>query len=366
MHGNKQLVGLLALMAGFTCHVSYAQSLPELPSLPPTSAQQLPLVNLPPQTGAALPDSPAQLPPLADEQSLPALPDKQQVMPPVTEGVPAANATENPPAVGAAAEAIPPDQAGVPPKEFSYGKSNLSILFLPSQMLRMKEAIRTYESTNKEEKPATFVAPEPIIKKVEAKINEPESYPVFYLASIAYEQPGDWSIWISGHKITSRKNETDVSILGVSREGVTFMWQPDYATAILRRKQDNAFAAIAPVKHKLAASQPLSINESGAVTFTLRPNQSFAVGYLSVFEGYVDSPKLQPIMTESSSSIDMSILPSGIMSGLSQPTSTPVNVTPPSMQMAPSAPSAAQPPGMNPAASPVMPPGVPMANPPMP
>lgn len=185
------------------------------------------------------------------------------------------------------------------PKVFSYGKSNTSILFLPNQIMRMKDAISVFESESKDTKAPTFVIPDAPVEQLpplEKKIVEPVTYPVFFLSSIVYNTPNDWSLWMGGEKITSRKNETEVSVLHVTRDSATFRWKPDYAEAIGQRKKENAFAATDLVKNKLSTKHAVSYDEqNGAVTFTLRQNQSFAVGYFKLFEGYVESPKMDPI-----------------------------------------------------------------------
>ena len=337
------LLSTMAVLALVVCGGSYAQpTMPELPTLPPGA---LPAVGLPAlnqvQPPLPAPAEPSLHPSMAQSPSsstvTPQLPSlaAPSGIPSTDAGLPSLpqNAQNQAPAQDSSSS-VESGTAAAVPKQFSFGKSNLSILFLPEQIERMKTAIRTYESVNRDAKPATFVAPEVVIKKVEEKINEPDSYPVFYLASIAYEKPSDWSVWISGHKITSRKNETDISILGISRDSVTFLWKPDYGPAILRRKQDNVFAATAPVKNKLAASQTVSLDDqTGAVTFTLRPNQSFSLGYLSIFEGYVESPKLQPVVADSGS-IDSGVMSSGIVPPppFASPSQMPPSQMPPGIQ----------------------------------
>lgn len=179
------------------------------------------------------------------------------------------------------------------PKAYSFGDSQLSILFLPDQISRMKVAIRSFEDTGKD-----AAKPTPVIEVVAAPvapevIEDPLVYPVFYLSTIAYDTPGEWSLWVSGYKITSRHNYTDVTVLNVARDSVTFLWKPSFMKAIMKRDNEKRFAAIDPVKHKLVTTQAVSIDETAeSVVFTLKPNQSFAPGYFKTFEGYIDSPTL--------------------------------------------------------------------------
>ena len=214
------------------------------------------------------------------------------------------------PAPAAATPSLPADAppAGTPEaaRIYSYGNSSLSILFLPTQVDRMKQAIRNYES-NQTHAPTNFVAAEPIVASTGpvATIVEPPSYPVFYLASIAYHTPGDWSLWVSGHKITSRKNDTDLSVISVSRDSASFSWTPTYIAAINQRNLQKAFAKTDPVKNRLLAKQSINLNEkNNAVTFTLRTNQSFAAGYFSLFEGYVPAPAMPAVASASPSNVE--------------------------------------------------------------
>lgn len=258
---------------------------------------------------------PAQLPPTAAAPSAP-LPTVQLpsvTVPAMTAPAPISTATPAAPAASsaeAALPAVPASAAGAapvnplapsaavapaPPKVFSYGKSESSILFLPAQIDRMKTAIRTFESSTKVAAPVpTFVAPQPeAIAAAPPKINEPSSYPVFYLASIAYHTPTDWSVWVSGHRITSYKNDTDLNVVRVSPESVTFSWSPEYLVAINQRYTQKLFAPRDAVKHRLLTGQEIKLdNTANTIIFTLRLNQSFAVGYFSMFEGYIAAPAM--------------------------------------------------------------------------
>jgi hypothetical protein len=273
------------------------------------SLLSLPVVAQAPSGAATLPNTP---PPLAIN---PIAPSPATALPPLTLPTvavpdPAASPVAQPtaselPAVASSPAAsstvtdgqAPADTAtqdALPiPKVYSFGDSETSILFLPDQISRMKDAIRTFEDSGKDaDKPA------PIIDVVAAPtapeiIEDPLIYPVFYLSSIAYDHASDWSIWLSGYKITSRRNYTDVTVLHVTRDSVTFLWKPSFMKAITKRNKDKLFAPIEPVKHKLVPSQAFSFDPvAGSITFTLKPNQSFAPGYFKTFEGYIDTPTL--------------------------------------------------------------------------
>lgn len=189
-------------------------------------------------------------------------------------------------------------EAEVPEKKerkFSYGNSDISVLFYPGQIEKLKNAIRAYEIVN-DGKPATFTAP--VVESPPGQpIVEPQEYPVFYLSTIAYDGPNDWTIWVSGHKITSRKNDTDVKVISVSRENVTLAWLPSYHSVLTQRRISKKFADSTAVKNKLAAVQSVSQDEgTGEIRFTLRQNQSLAIAYFSIFEGFMENAKLEPLM----------------------------------------------------------------------
>ncbi len=282
-HRMKYHLGLMVL--GLCASMTVAQTLP--PDALPLPAVSVPV--LPPASPTA---APSPTPPLPLAPAIASTP----VAPPVP---PPANALPVVPATTAATPAAAPitaqpDQAASlppPPKRYSYGNATNSILFLPADIERMKQAIRIFEDTGK-----TAVAATPVETVAPPTVVDRKEYPVFYLASIAYDAPGDWSLWVSGYKITSRVNPTDLTVVNVTRDSATFLWQPSYGEAIKRRVELNAFAPTAAVKHKLSQSQSIRFDEEReAMTFTLKPNQSFAVGYFKLFEGFVDSPALEAL-----------------------------------------------------------------------
>jgi hypothetical protein len=207
------------------------------------------------------------------------------------------------PALGAlppadAAAAVPGQAPALPPapKDYSFGSSSLSILFLPNQVEQMKSAIRTFEDIDPGAQPQQQVDI-PVAPSVQAPA-EPDRYPVFFLSSIVYETPSEWSLWLSGHKITSRQNETDVTVVSLTKDSATFLWKPSFVEALMRRYSTQAFAPVDGVKNKLTVAQSVNFDPKTSVfTFTLKSNQSFSPGYFSTFEGYIDSPALPALDT---------------------------------------------------------------------
>ena len=181
----------------------------------------------------------------------------------------------------------------------SMGKSSISIFFTPLQTRAMKEALEEYESKPMAKTDANLEI-NSLDKKEDPKLIEPDIYPVFYLSSIAYHSPKDWSIWVSGHKITSDTNKTDLSVLSVNENQASFLWKPKFNKAIITRKEKNIFAPVeAGLKNKLTAKPNFNYNsEEGTFAFTLRTNQTFAVAYMNIFEGFLSSPKLPALPVE--------------------------------------------------------------------
>lgn len=340
------MVSMLALLAA--AGAAYAQVPPAapLPPLPAPAASspavELPSMPAPPQ----LPNPPVTPGATAGEPSALPLPAAQlPATPPPTPAQPTAEGKKAAgigALIGGVAGAMhvtddAPSTLAVPEKLFSYGNSKISLLFLPAQVERMKDSIRVFESVSHEAKPV-FSAPEPVLQVAE-KITEPKDYPVFYLSSIAYDTPGDWSLWVSGHKITSRKNNTDLKVVSVTRDSASFVWTPSYLTAINRRRESEQFAPTDAVKNKLAAVQNIRQEEGGGpIAFTLRQNQTFAIGYFSIFEGYMDTPSKMPVLTEGlpnslQQSVDRLNSPApGAPTDLNQP---PPGAMPPSSTMTP-------------------------------
>lgn len=274
----------MGLGGGAALSLALAQPMPVAPSgrepLPPTTLSQAGTNGLPKLPGsAAVPTAP-----VAKVSSESVVPNPN--------GLPAVPSPQ--PAVRQEAGIVAPPKSDQ--KTYSYGKSSLSVLFLPTQIDRMRAGMKAYEDAHapgnvvfskvEPEKPVT----------VEEKVKEPDNYPVFFLSSVVYHDPSDWSLWISGHKITSRKNDTDVNVLAVSREGATFSWKPSYADVIARRVEEKKIAAPDAVKNKLAVHQLVTQDpQTQAITFTLKQNQTFAVAYFRVFEGFMDSAALPPL-----------------------------------------------------------------------
>lgn len=255
----------------------------ELPTLPPGETQ-------PTMPALALPNTPV-------SNAIPSLPPTPAASnPPLANNVtPAATAGANlpnlPSATGVASAMDTPSEPLV-----SFGTFKTSLFFDQDSVEEMKKAL-----TEAETQPAAST--ETVVEKVEtakapapATVNDPAQYPVFTLSSILYRGPTDWTVWIGNKKITPRKNTTELKIVGLSATAATFSWTPVFTRTIALRRAANAFVSVDAVKNRLVHPQILRFDDATTTaTFTLRPNQSFAAGYMAVFEGTIESPQMAPL-----------------------------------------------------------------------
>lgn len=176
--------------------------------------------------------------------------------------------------------------------EFSYGTATTSLLFTPKQIDAMKRALSAYERV-RDQQPAGPIA----FTEVQTEITpptEPVTYPTFFLSSIAFRDPSDWTVWLDTVRITPKHNDGEVRVTSVGPNSASFVWAPTYASVVAERHNKGLFATTDPVKHRLTRPGTAVINKDGTVSFTLKPNQSFVSGYMSTFEGKVPSPALPP------------------------------------------------------------------------
>lgn len=249
----------------------------------PAWAQVAPADALPVLPAVTLPQSTAAVEaPVLLKNGIPALPENTNQ--------PGADATKQ----GATGEVNALVAAPQEVIRYSYGDVDIgSILFGPAEMKAMKETLRSWESRRdapvlvEEALPETVVPVAPL---------EAKTYPVFYLSSVVYRNPGDWVLWVNGEKITPKKNATEVKVLSVSASNASFSWTPSYAPALTLRQEKKLFASADALKHRLSNAATFRYDPLlGTAFFSLKPNQSFAAGYMNVFEGNVESPALSAI-----------------------------------------------------------------------
>ena len=222
---------------------------------------------------------------------LPALPATPVAPAPTPAAAPDAASANKAPALApeaALATASPPPAD----KVFSYGTAKNSLLFTGSQIEGMKKALGAYENLSN-----TMGNPEnpdeAVILAPEKKVGEPPDYPVFYLSSILYHSPTDWTVWLDRTRITPANNNGELTVTQVTPDRVWFHWAPPYIDAIAARSSGNNFADAHKVSNRFTDPDTTKYTHgANAVEFSLKPNQSFVAGYFHTFEGKLPSPKV--------------------------------------------------------------------------
>lgn len=272
-------------------------------SAPPAAAlPSMPAMPVAPNVASPQPPSQISAPalelPEVNVPSVPAVEPMPQAVPPAepVASMPAAEA----PAKAAPVEIDPVSYAPVDPEAtYSYGTSDISLLFTPAQTKRMKSMLSMYESARRNNSNVAIEVVEEIASQfapTPPPTEEPAMYPVFTLKSIAYRNPTDWTVWIGDLRITPSKNKQEVRVVAVSRDRAQFVWKPAYAQAMQTRNNLKRYAPIDKVKHKMTRPNSAMFDAAtGQASFSLLPNQTFAPGYMATFEGKVIPPKLEPI-----------------------------------------------------------------------
>lgn len=271
---------------------------PQTAIMPPAPATPAP-ATLPEVQVPAVPAAPAMPPatPMPQPDVIAPAPDsglspESGLLP----AVPAGAATQPGSAPGAAAPAPAVVDLKAP---FSFGTNGYSLMFSPSQIDNMKRALSTFEMLSR----TGQVNPEiEIIEEqsdtTKALAEEPAEYPVFSLSSIVFRSAGDWTVWISGLRITPKTNEQEVRVIGISAGQAQFSWKPVYNGALKERVQNHLLADPTPLAHKMTKPNTAIFDQqSGQAVFSLRPNQTFVPAYMTTFEGRVPGvtlPALRP------------------------------------------------------------------------
>ena len=183
---------------------------------------------------------------------------------------------------------------------YSYGSVPYSLMFTGEQVTAMKNVLQKVESRKRdggEQLSDADLGRETLLpflqQETSATTGEPESYPVFFLSSIAYRSASDWAVWMGRTRITPKNNKPPLEVVNITKDQVTFHWKPEYFQQVMERKANDRFAPVEDIKHRLADAKAATLSpELGAVIFTLRPNQSFSSAHMHVFEGKVTEVSL--------------------------------------------------------------------------
>ncbi|MCD6035568.1 MAG: hypothetical protein K0R63_1309 [Rickettsiales bacterium] len=108
--------------------------------------------------------------------------------------------------------------------------------------------------------------------------------PSYFVNSIMYLNPSHWSVWVNGQKITNKTKDTIPSVVSVSGERVTLVWQTrelDIQVPSWRNK-------LPTFREGMYSSKEYPIiydQEKGEVSVRLRSNQRFVARNLTIEEG---------------------------------------------------------------------------------
>jgi len=120
---------------------------------------------------------------------------------------------------------------------------------------------------------------EELAKKMIAKM--PKESPAFYLNSIVYKGPNDWSIWVNGTKYGPESLPERFDILNVTKKQVKIAWYTENLDLL------------SPGWEVRQPTETLKITEEGPTVFiTLQPNQTFVARGMQIIEGRAYSSPL--------------------------------------------------------------------------
>lgn len=179
----------------------------------------------------------------------------------------------------------PSEVAEVTTKEVATPSWKGSLLFLPSELQALKEAL--------ESAAATASSAETDTSTIQSLVsNIPNSFsPTYYLNSILYVSPDNWAIWVNGIRYSSQSESSNINnsdqlevtaISPLSARIRTRMrllsriyptWQEKFSPNI-----DGDFVA----NHDKTI---LISKEKDFITFSLKPNQSLALSTMEIREG---------------------------------------------------------------------------------
>lgn len=210
----------------------------------------------------------------------------------------------------------------------SYGVWKKSLFFTSAESSQLKSAIdigdRVFATGGD---PAALMDGDDEIARILAEEEEKNAkpiqiqYPSFFLRSVAFSSPKDWTVWVNNRLLSDEvpEDETGLKVVAISPEKVSFDWTPpaEFIKALKRLDMQ------AKLKQKAAASpQPSATNDpslqtsaasttaqpptpafdapnrvaidtpsgvfdkdAGVIHFTLKANQVFNAQNYKVFEG---------------------------------------------------------------------------------
>lgn len=123
-------------------------------------------------------------------------------------------------------------------------------------------------------------APEAVVQQAPALV-----FKAFYVSSVVYRGPRDWMVWMNGGRITPKRNDGRVKVVGVGPDYVKLAWRAkdwDYRMQVWNDKQE-----LTPELRKIQARQATTFldPQSRHVYAVMRPNQTWVTVRPMVVEG---------------------------------------------------------------------------------
>lgn len=180
--------------------------------------------------------------------------------------------------------------------EPSYGTVDLSLMFPESDMANMRKILRFYESKDKAsvQNPEVADQYDDYISQIMGEIDSeggaaevvPQLLPAYYLSSIIYRTPNNWSIWLNGRKFKAGDEIPGLEIASISSERVAFVWSPERLREVSDRLTAKQETNEKTYGNRSALTQDISVNiEEENVRFSLGRNQTFNAADMEVYEG---------------------------------------------------------------------------------
>jgi hypothetical protein len=304
----------LAVLLMMASPAAFAQT-PPVPGLPELPGQQQPAVQLPEVQVPATPAPAVAAEPTATTtttttttSSEPAEAATAQTLETQNSAQPAldAQAVEKPAdaATGDAAIATgetPKEAGGEKEKNFiaSYGTYGKSVFFTEEEIKRMKQVLYISESFKGEavsDKPQTDdTAFNDLLgslnNKATVDVSPITEFPSFYVSTIVYKSPSNWSLWLNGNRVTPKRVPAGIEVVAVSPTGAQFLWKPEKFLQFKAYWDDIEAGKVtkAPARSLSQASKVTFDKKNSAWVFTVKTNQTFASQYMAVLEGKHDA-----------------------------------------------------------------------------
>lgn len=131
-------------------------------------------------------------------------------------------------------------------------------------------------------------------------VAKPVSAPVFYLSSILYLEPDNWSVWINGQKVSFGEEHEEFEIVKVNESNVSLIWR-DTMIDYIFPEWGEYFEPMSDDRFVSNNKNIVIDVETGDVSFVLGVNQTLDTSVMQVVEGEI---KPKDIATSNAVDVD--------------------------------------------------------------